>query len=410
MQYKLPKFLFLNISKFFFIFFLSILSTQLVALGTLSVPLYDFSIPLNTLEEEYEEQLALDGQLEDAIFAYKTKQKTEAPNEVLPNPLLPNSIPLLTVVSSATENNIKNEQDLSQQVLPPKEATPKLTPNINTNQPISVHDFLSRGKMAFLATIETVFKKKPDQALESDRKAFDQVEGYLLLAINVTAAILLCVLLTLCFRFFFRKKAASQTALQRSKHLHLKEPILNPIHAAGTQNVMSAEVLDSPLFFGIPNTEMGGMAKESRPNQEEDWEANAIRDFNQRFSKVSKEENHYPENIPNNRNYENTWNASSTEILTEILAESSSLQLGVLQTVSTASTVSEESNNSMGSINSMDSIHSLSMQSAMSLKLELAKTYLELDDKENAKLLLEEILLNGNEDEKQSASNLFAKL
>ncbi len=357
-----------RMSKWMLIIILSFLPSQLFALGALSVPQYDFAFSTQNLEEEH---LVLDSQLFQSELESSREEKI------------------------AEENSGEKMQDASS--IEAKRLSEK-----NTKAPISANDFLSRGKMAFLATVETILGKSNSK---------DRVEDYLLMAIVVTGVILFCVLFTLVFRFFIKKKSSKNTFPRKNfqKNIH-KEPILNASYTAHSLSAeaMHAEAIDLPVFFGIPNpdaiefreaqetrgnketqvmgkmiakleeTKMEELLQQSQDlgqnhedqelNHEQDWEDTAIRDFNQRFGRS----------------------------MGPIFQNQISDPIDQIDTIRPADTIG--------------SIDSTPMKSEMSLKLALAQTYLELDDKENAKLLLEEILLNGNDQEKDLADQLFVRL
>jgi FimV-like protein len=331
-------------------------------------------------------QSELDSRLEAAINSYKTRQKLE---------LLPSPLPFLTI---ALPIDSKNDEKVPQSVSVGKTVGNKDRGNsvnlINrTAKPEAASDFLSRGKQAAVATLKTLFTRKSSDNSENigsgnnsnnsnvannmsyNEKGestsylisddnLDKIERYLLLAIAFTGTVLLSVLLTLILRFLFKSNIKSikskngKTSLQNSNATNaIKEPIF---HLSKPNHSLNAQLSSDPYLNSCI------------PNSSESARMTAFFGI--------------PENPISNDSHSNHTIAGTnleTDLFDKIKLDLNNILTGV---------------------------DPLKDQSEISLKLNLAQNYLEIEDKESAIALLKEVLQQGSVIEKEQAAQILEKL
>lgn len=269
---------------------------------------------------------------------------------------------------------------------------------------LNAADFFNRGKKALEGTIATVFEKKEENELinawfsNSSFNSLDGVEKLLLFSIILIGTVLFCVLFTLTMRFILFKlkiKTNSFSTSSSSNSFNRSNPKTTKLRYAMVldNTPIASGNTEVPAFFGVPNVETRIPEKAI----EEDWETIAIRDFNQKFNGSQKAENNqdnFQDALTKNLESEN-----ETLVLPEILQDDHAL----------IDTIMEHHIN-LPLSDPSPAFSVLLKDDEITLKLDLAQTYIEIDDRENAILLLEEVLTKGNSIEKGEAKKLLTKL
>lgn len=295
------------------------------------------------------------------------------------------------------------------------------------------------------------------------RNPLDAVEKFLLVAIALTGITLFCVLLTLVVRFMSMKKKISSRATNATRLRLLKAMQKAQVHSPSFFGVPSSEQGDinfqglnvgenkrEPEIKVEITSEMGSEIgsklervelvlanigaetetkikteanvqyeieknieeknieeKNQREKEEEDWETIAIRAFNQKYDPNRSRDSFAKQDL----SLQSLAQNSKEDTLYSNINESPLNSGGGSGNSSNSNGNSNgNSNNNSNSKSNSNSPEITLNSKEIALKLQLARTYIEIDDKANALLLLEEALKSGNIQEKASAKILLAEL